>query len=45
MSTGKHIERAYKRAAARDKKRKIQMTVSGKNVFILGRLLGAGKRR
>lgn len=45
MSNGRPIERAFKRATARDKKRKPGMKVSGKGVFVLGRLLSAGKRR
>jgi hypothetical protein len=45
MSTGRNIQRAYNRAAARDRKRKPKMKVTGKSVFILGQLLRAGKRR
>jgi len=43
MSSAKHVERALRKAAARDRKRTPRMAVSGKSVFSLSRLLRTSK--
>lgn len=44
--SGKHkLERAIKKASARDKKRQTKMGVSGKSVFTVARLMSRPKKR
>ena len=44
--SGQHkLQRALKKASARDKKRQTKMKVSGKSVFTVARLINQSKRK
>ena len=43
MSRGRHVDRALRRATARDRKRQPRMNVSGASVFALQKLLRKSK--
>jgi hypothetical protein len=45
MSGRRQLDRALKKAAARDKKRRTKMSVSGKGVFTVARLIDRPKKK
>ncbi len=45
MSGHRELNRAKKKASARDKKRRTKMKVSGKSVFTVARLLDQPKKK